>query len=300
MDVRKKFTLNMTGLVIIVVILSVLVYLSATRTPFQGQEEVADEAPTLFDPAALPESDGEPQEAEGFRDTATAPAPEDSADTQAPLKEDTVTIKLSDNEPPEKQLEYPSVVGLQNVEAVYTLHLRASWSKRLHPHWFPQGAHLSPMAAWSHRLMNSLFRSGHIASDGMELMAETGGTTELVKEIKTGIATGAIFDYSIGSVFNAPGEDAVQLSVSEDVPYVTVVSMIAPSPDWFIAARNVALQENGRWLDRKTVSAVLYDAGTDSGLTFTAADDDTDPPQPITKLRNSPPLPIATFEFIKK
>ena len=34
--------------------------------------------------------------------------------------------------------------------------------------------------------------------------------------------------------------------MNKDAPYVTVVSMIAPSPDWFVSVRNVQLYKNGR------------------------------------------------------
>ena len=97
--------------------------------------------------------------------------------------------------------------------------------------------------------------------------------------------------------------NSVRLTLSRNAPRVSVVSMIAPSPDWFISAHNVTLFENGRWTERKTVDAVLYDAGTDSGITFTARNNDTNPPEPITRLLPDSTIPItvpiAVFEFIR-
>ena len=297
MDVKKKFTLNMTVLIIIVIILSVLVFFSATSSP--GSQE-PDPVAANFDIETLFE---EAQPEETPEETAAPPTETPSTDSPDPQEDENVlaTITFIDNEPPEKQLRQPdAVLTLPDDSAIsYTVRLRVSWSKRLHANWYPDGAHISPMVAWSHRLKDTLFRSGGIASEGMEIMAETGGTRTLVREIENITHTGAILSHSTGKVFDAPGEDAVQMTLARNVPYITVVSMIAPSPDWFIAARNVELYKNGKWLERVSIPAALYDAGTDNGPEFTSPDDDTEPKEPISRLKDAPSIPIATFEFIR-
>ena len=72
--------------------------------------------------------------------------------------------------------------------------------------------------------------------------------------------------------------------------------MIAPSPDWFIATRNVELYKDGEWQESLTIPARLYDAGTDSGETFTAANDDTNPKEPIVGLENQPEPPPSRVQ----
>ena len=79
----------------------------------------------------------------------------------------------------------------------------------------------------------------------------------LVREIQHGIRIGTIATYATGTVFNAPGEDTVQMTIEKNAPYITVVSMIAPSPDWFIAARNVELYKNGTWYRTNTNSCLV-------------------------------------------
>lgn len=304
MDVRKKFTLNMTTLVIIVIILSVLVFFSATSSP-GSQEPDPEQEPVVFDVETLfEETAQEEQEEETAQETTTLPAETPSTDSPDPQEDEDVlaTITFVDNQPPEKQLRQPDAVltlPAGDTTVSYTVRLHVSWSERLHPNWYPNGAHISPMVAWSHRLKDTLFQTGGIASEGMEIMAESGGTRTLVQEIENITRTGAILSHNTGRVFNAPGEDTIQMTMARNVPYITVVSMIAPSPDWFIAARNVELYKNGRWLERVSVPAPLYDAGTDSGPEFTSANDDTDPKEPISRLRNPPSIPIATFEFIR-
>lgn len=282
----------MVGLTIIIIILGVLVYLSATKTPFREKDEPAPSGLSAPDQKVSPE--------EGSQNAGKGVAKE-----QTPEEENSnviATVTFKDSQTPEKQIQQTAGDGinLQNDEALYTIRMRSSWNKLLHPHWHPDGSHLSPMVAWTHYLKNVLFRETNTASKGMEIMAETGATPEIVKEIKTLTTAGIIFSHNtdIGPLFT-PGEKEIQIKTAKTAPYVTVVSMIAPSPDWFITARNIKLYENGRWLERLSIPAILYDAGTDSGTTFTAEDEDTNPKQPIIKLRNPPAIPIATFEFVR-
>ena len=53
--------------------------------------------------------------------------------------------------------------------------------------------------------------------------------------------------------------------------------MLAPSPDWFIAINDVDLFKNNHWAEEIELNVKPYDAGTDSGTTFTATDSDTNP-----------------------
>ena len=295
MDVKKQFTLKMVGLFVAVIVLSVLVFFSATNDSFQQDDPVIDAGDSVALPAT--EEESFPEEVSDVQDSTVPDV------TLAEKQDDVVaTVTLSESQAPEKQLRQQESAANDLIDddtASYTVSLRASWSEQLHPHWYPQGAHLSPMIAWSHRLKDILFREHGVASDGMEIMAETGAPSTLVREIQNSILAGASATYATGSVFNAPGVDIIQMTMTQDAPYVTVVSMIAPSPDWFITARNVELYRNGEWLSQVHVPAALYDAGTDSGTTFTSEDDDTDPQQSISKLRNAPSRPIATFEFVK-
>lgn len=78
--------------------------------------------------------------------------------------------------------------------------------------------------------------------------------------------------------------------------------MLAPSPDWYVAVVNQNLLENGEFVDEKTVDALTYDAGTDSGLTYTSSNEPTNPKVPIFVI-NTPPIgngkTIATVKFEK-
>ena len=189
-------------------------------------------------------------------------------------------------------------VAIDSNERVYTVRMISTWDDDLQPNFRPDGSHLSPMIAWSHTLKDTVFKSGSVASEGVEIMAETGAPTVMTEEIKALIVKGDVLDYGVGEVFFTPGEEEVQVTVSRDAPYVTVVSMIAPSPDWFVSARNIKLYDQGRWQERILIPAPLYDAGTDDGEEFTSADKDTQPKQPIGRFAGAPSASIVVFEFI--
>ena len=282
---------------IVVAALGVLVYLSATRSPIVQR---ANE-PTLEEETSL-ESIFETTT--GQQETQVETAQENNnneiAEDDEPEEGVVSVITLQETKTPNEETQNNrNTANLSSDEELYTVRMRSSWSERLHQRWHTEGSHLSPMVAWAHGVKDTLFASGKIASEGMEIMAESGATATLTEEIEAYGAAGSILSYNVGDVFFTPGEEEIQIKVSKNAPYITVVSMIAPSPDWFITARNIQLYENGRWLEQVSIPAVLYDAGTDSGMEFTSPDKDTQPKQPIHKIRNAPFLPIATFEFIK-
>ena len=218
-----------------------------------------------------------------------------------------VSIVMSSNSSPTPQEDTAAAVTPEEEalpiatdlnERVYTVRMISTWNDDLQPNFHPNGSHLSPMIAWSHGLKDTIFKSGDTASEGMEIMAETGALKVLTEEIQALIAKGDILDHGVGEVFFTPGEEEVQVTVSRDAPYVTVVSMIAPSPDWFVSARNIKLYDQGKWMERILIPAPLYDAGTDDGEEFTSADKDTQPKQPIGRFAGAPSASIVIFEFI--
>ena len=60
--------------------------------------------------------------------------------------------------------------------------------------------------------------------------------------------------------------------------------MIAPSPDWFTGAADVALMQGEAWIDSVTLPLWAWDAGTDAGETYTAPNADSQPRQSVRLL----------------
>jgi hypothetical protein len=134
-------------------------------------------------------------------------------------------------------------------------------------------------------------------------MAETGSTFLLSAEINAAIGAGTAGALVLGAGIPSPGSTSVSLTVTEEFDRVTLVTMIAPSPDWFVGVHDVDLLVNCDWIDSLTVDLFAYDAGTDSGLAFTSADQDTNPADPIALMTGGPffgTVPLGTLTFERK
>ncbi|GAB3829626.1 spondin domain-containing protein [Hymenobacter jeollabukensis] len=174
--------------------------------------------------------------------------------------------------------------------ALYRVTFEATWSASTHAN-FPYGAHFSPPMGLSHRADGLIYRPGQLASKGIKDMAELGHNGFLRTEINALRGSGAALRLLDGAGgFNSPGTFTDTIRLDADHPLLAVVTMIAPSPDWFAALEAENLLVDGQWVARRSVPARAYDAGTDSGPSFTAPNQPTTPAEPIRPLL----LPPAT------
>ena len=190
--------------------------------------------------------------------------------------------------------------------ARYRATFDSNWTAATHPVDVPASPHFSAMIGGTHNASVTFWRVGALASDGIKDMAELGATEPLFQEISAAIAAGtAERVFRAGGSLGSPGTDSLEFDVSQAFPLVTLVSMIAPSPDWFVGVSGLVLFENGNWVDERRVALVPWDAGTDSGVTFTSADVVTVPRQPITAIVTAPlspgglVTPLGTFTFTR-
>ncbi|MYB39865.1 hypothetical protein F4X86_01035 [Candidatus Saccharibacteria bacterium] len=165
-------------------------------------------------------------------------------------------------------------IGETEQTATYMIKYDATWSAETHPETLPEGAHVSPIFVVAHANEGDLFAAGTAATEGIEIMAETGATAVLADEVG---ANPSILDSTVGSLINVPGSIELEIELDQDHPLLSAVSMLAPSPDWFVAVSNVELFRDGQWLEEVSLAVRPYDSGTDSGATFTADDLETDP-----------------------
>lgn len=187
--------------------------------------------------------------------------------------------------------------------AAYTVTFDASWSATTHPTAFPAAAHFSGLIGGTHDDTVQFWTIGGLSSPGMESMAELGGKSTLSSEVSAAIAAGSAGEVvSGGSIFPSPGSASAAFTVSQAHHLVTVVAMIAPSPDWFVGVDGLELLVNGDWADELIVSLAAYDAGTDDGTTFTSPNADSQPQQPISLITGFPfasGVPLGTFTFTR-
>jgi Spondin_N len=190
---------------------------------------------------------------------------------------------------------------------VYNVSFNAVWSAISHPQDFPDRAHFTGPIGATHDSSYALFEEGRAATEGLRRVAESGKDSPLDQEIGQAIKNGAAGSLIVGSsLYQLPGQTSVEFTIDERHPLVSLVTMIAPSPDWFTGVASVNLFDGGQWVAEKSVTVYAWDAGTDSGATYRAPDVVTQPRGRVT-LSDAPyfrkdgqPLPVGTITFKKK
>lgn len=153
-----------------------------------------------------------------------------------------------------------------------------TWNGTDFPTNYPSNAHWSPLVGTVHNEQVIFWApNDQPATAGIKSMAETGSTSAFDSEIQTAKAAG----YSQGriqasGISSGSGSTSIEFSTSDTYPLLTLTSMVAPSPDWFVGVHGLALQdEEGEWIETQTINLEIYDAGTDDGVQFTSANSDT-------------------------
>lgn len=127
-----------------------------------------------------------------------------------------------------------SNIGI-NQPVVYDATFTNLWTQANHPNSYPsRSAHWSPMVYASHSDSYRMWCDGCIATDGVELIAETGATSILVNEISTEQDTNAVLDQQTSRGSGTPVRDGQEVSpggglcVDKEHPLISSISMIAP------------------------------------------------------------------------
>ncbi len=186
--------------------------------------------------------------------------------------------------------------------AEYAVVFNAVWSAQTHPTLFPPAPHFSALIGGTHDASVAFWETGGLATQGIETMAENGFPLTLANEISTAITLGSAGAVVQGIGTISPGSVATGFTATQEFSRITLVTMVAPSPDWFVGVSGLELFQNGAWVDQLTVPLLPYDAGTDSGIGFTSPNLDTHPADPITQLSGFPfngGVPLGTFTFMR-
>jgi len=194
-------------------------------------------------------------------------------------------------------------------KSIYKVTFNLNWNSTNFPLDYPVNAHFSKVIGWSHNSASTLFKEGTIASVGIKDMAERGSTNPLDVEIASKISNKEGHQLVVGGSLTGGSGSIVldSVEVTKTFPLLSLVSMLAPSPDWYIGVLDVNLHENNEFLVEKTVDIIIYDAGTDSGVTF-LSEDSISSPQQIIKTFIEAPLGngiklnkvIGTVTFVKQ
>jgi|Transcript_33892 hypothetical protein len=161
----------------------------------------------------------------------------------------------------------------------------------------PTNPHYSSMVAWTWS-DGSLLVNG-VSSAGAQALAETGSADTFVSELNsysfTPSSTSLMAAQKLTVMAGTGQTDGTggtqntkrmfqnfRMMVSTTFPKVGMMTMIAPSPDWYAYADDV-LYDGTSW-HTKSITLVAWDAGTDSGPTYTSVNNATSPKVAPSKL----------------
>ena len=156
-----------------------------------------------------------------------------------------------------------------SVSAVgYRVTIESNWSVAEH-FGLPNNGHFSPVVAVAHNGNYNLLPIGQKSSKGLESVAELGRTTGILGEVNKARTSGfvdAVVETKNQFVLRQDVQ-TFEVNITAKHPYLSFVSMIAPSPDWIIGMSALRLHTKGLGFSEGIEARALYalDAGTEDG-----------------------------------
>ena len=192
--------------------------------------------------------------------------------------------------------------------ATYDIVFRGHWNQQVTPPRVPANAHFTALVGGVHGDAVSFLTAGGQATAGVEAMAETGATQGLQAEVQIAMDAADPTAYGTFRQTVGGGPTAVatlnEIVFTSEFPRLTLTSMIAPTPDWFVGVSGLPMLDNqGRWLRERTVNLYPWDAGTEDDVSddngFSQGGLDTDPQENIRSLRGAGPFTIERIASLE-
>ena len=178
-------------------------------------------------------------------------------------------------------------------EARYTITFTSVWNDTDHGP-LPGTAHWSDLVGATHNSSVTFWEEGQTASLGIENVAEQGVNTFFNTEVNTAISNSTADQWLQVSFIPFAAISTATLSnvvVSSDYPLLTLASMVAPSPDWFVGVNGYSLLDGGgSWKNNVVLDMFVYDAGTEDGSAYSTSNPATVPAVPIFSRTNITPF----------
>ncbi|KAL4631316.1 spondin-2-like [Arapaima gigas] len=186
--------------------------------------------------------------------------------------------------------------------ASYVLVFTGHWSPQTFPKQYPlfrPPAQWSKLIAVTHNAQFRLWQEGAQASPGVQSFAEEGVTVELVKEAREARKRRAVGSmYRTAGIPTGIGHSSTELLLQPRNPQLSLMVKVVPSPDWFVGVDSLNLCKQGDWQQEVTLDLHPFDAGTDSGFTFSSPTFPTNPPENITQITSqNPNHPASSFFY---
>jgi hypothetical protein len=175
----------------------------------------------------------------------------------------------------------------------YRLVVDNTWSTTTHSEFPSPAAHFSFFGGATHNDQVSFWDEGQLASPGIVQMAESGNTSiltrdEVAMKITEDHAGGALsypwWFCPLETQSGNCGPKTVEFDVDASWPLVTLVSMLGPTPDWFVGVSGLPLRENNQWRPQVVVDLRPFDGGTRSANEWQLFGPTNEPPEPIRRI----------------
>uniref|UniRef100_UPI00358E1EEB spondin-2-like n=1 Tax=Myxine glutinosa TaxID=7769 RepID=UPI00358E1EEB len=186
----------------------------------------------------------------------------------------------------------------------YSVTFHATWNQLSFPKQYPR---YRPPAQWSpffgcvHSANFSLWTKGSVASPALRAFAEEGEYEALQTMVETGIKTGLASDWFLGpAIPSGLGTSSATFKVTAQYSQVSALVRLVPSPDWFVGVESMDLRspEDHRWVAQLQQDLLPWDAGTDSGFTFSSPNFASNPPESVSRITaQKPSHPASSFYY---
>ena len=200
-------------------------------------------------------------------------------------------------------LAAPAPAQTSDDSATYTVTFQGEWTTTSTPGGVVGGAHFTTLIGAVHNSAQTFWSSGGTATPGVEAVAELGSWGTFRSEIlAAGSDVASVVRHSVSG--GGRGSATLEIRVTRDHPLLTLLSMIGPSPDWFVGVSRLSLLDGGgQWYMSRSANLYPYDAGTEDGHEFSLDNPATSPQGTITGLRGTGKFsnaPMATLSFVRK
>lgn len=247
---------------------SLLIFAGLVAACGGGSGDAAEQSP--------PANSDERTEPGGTDDVAQVPGPAPEAPTEPAPSPDPAPEPTPSPAPP------PATATAQ---ATYEFVFTAQWTTENGFGTVPGPAHFSGIIGTAVNEQSRLWARGETASAGIEEVAEEGTTPGITAQIGAEIAANAAREIIfVGGPRNS-GSVSGTITFSDAHPALTFVTMVAPSPDWFVGLNRQSMKDaSGQWIASFDRQLPVYDAGTEEGDSFSTSGAPTNPQGVITRL----------------
>ncbi len=165
----------------------------------------------------------------------------------------------------------------------YQVKFEGNWTLASTPGGVVSSAHFTTLIGGVHGSGVTFWAAGAQASAGVERVAELGATSTFRSEVQASSHTLSVIQQGVSG--GGTGTATFNIDVTRTHPLVTLLSMIGPSPDWFVGVSGESLlDDTDQWRESHVVDLFPYDAGTEEGTEFQLNNAATNPQGVITRI----------------